>query len=136
MRPALMRIFIKLNFNFQQPLRPIPRRLSSTWSCLKISHEATQQQQFKNDDIPQAVPEGPAAIQDSEDGGISDVADGSAKSEDLESDDSNYDLNEASSDEEAEVLTSERARKQALETLKQANERERIAQIHERQLPA
>jgi len=58
-----------------------------------------------------------------------------AELEDLESNDSDYDPNEASSDEEAKVLPSERARKQALEMLNQANEHERIVQSCKRQLP-
>ena len=48
-----------------------------------------------------------------------------AESEESESD-SDYDPNEDPTDEEAEILPSERARKQALETLKKANERKRM----------
>ena len=44
------------------------------------------------------------------------------------SSDSDYDPNEDPSDEEAEALPSKRARKQALETLKHVNEREKIDQ--------
>ena len=72
-------------------------------------------------------------IQDSKDcgnGGMSgkDTESEGAELEDLESNDSDYDPNEASSDEEAEVLSSKITRKQALEPLNQANECKKIAQ--------
>ena len=47
-----------------------------------------------------------------------------------------YDPNEDPSNQETEALPSKRARKQALKTLKKANERERIEQTRERQMPA
>ena len=116
----------------------LPEDIAGVYPAAAAAAQLQQQQNQYN--IPQAAEAVLAAIQDSEDdgnGGVSgeDTESDAAASEDSESD-SDYDPNEDPSDEEAEALPSKRTRKQALETLKKANEQERIEQNRERQLPA